>query len=365
MKIALVIELFYPHMAGCERRFFEIGRGLSRRGHEVHVFTLQHDAGLPREETIEGMFVHRFPHVGSYISPVGFRTLNGIFKFSLATAARLSGESFDVYYSNQWPIIHSIFARPVASPLVQEWCEVWTESLKVIMLQKLLKRAGNYHVAVSEFTRDRLINFLKIRPEKISVVPNGVEYSKFCSTNNKKRWGRIVYVGRLVPHKHVDVLIDAYRQVKEKAPEAELHIVGSGPSFSQVKEEASNTKDCFVYGFLPDDEMLDLLKHAWLFAMPSEREGSGIAVLEAMAAGLPFVTLNYPNNAAKELTRFRCGLGVSPSSHFLASAILQCYNDDKMWKQMSNEARHFAKTHDWSLVIGLMESFLEKVAVGV
>lgn len=365
MKIAFLIELFYPHVAGCERRILEIGKRLARRGHEVHVLTLQHDRDLPKRELIEGVVVHRCARSNSYITPNGSRSLNGVFKYSLAVFKELLGQSFDVYYSNQWPMLHSIIVKPVASPLIQEWCEVWSHPPKVMMLQKTLKVLCKHHVAVSEFTRRRLFNFLGLDGERVSVVPNGVDYQNFCRGSENKVWGRIAYIGRIVPHKHVEMLVDAFRKVKEKAPQAELHIVGSGPCLPLIKRKASRIKGCFVHGFLPEDEMLELLKSSWLFVLPSEREGSSIVVLEAMAAGLPFVTCNYPNNAAKELAKHECGVAVSPNSVSIASAILQFLNNDGIWKEMSYNARRFAEEHDWDSVTNQMEHLLCKVSHGV
>lgn len=365
MKIALLAELFYPHMAGCERRFFEIGKRLARKGHEVHVFTVQYDAFLPKEETVEGILVHRYAHSSNYITSDGFRSLGGVFKYSLATFLRLFGRDFDIYYSNEWPLLHSVFVKPIARPLVQEWCEVWSDSLKVMMLQRVLKWIGDYHVAVSEFTRRRLTDFLGIESSKVSVIPNGVDVSKFCDCRGDRTWGRIVYVGRLVPHKHVDMLIDAFGQVKKKVADAELHIVGSGPCLSSLRQRASGIRDCFVHGFLSEDRMLDLLRDAWLSVLPSEREGSGIATLEAMAMGLPFVTVDYSDNAVNELVQLGLGLAVNPSPDFIASTVLELLNDESKWKRMSWNARQFAVKYDWDIVTNKMENFLGKIQEGL
>lgn len=361
MKIALLTEFFYPHMAGCERRFQEIGRRLVRKNHEVHVFTLRYDNSLAKEELIDGIFVHRYAS-SNYLMTNGFRSIAGVFKYSFLTLMRLLGQDFDVYYSNQWPMLHSVFAKPAASPLIQEWCEVWYTSLKVTILQQFLKKFADYHVAVSEFTKHRLLNFLELDPEKIAVIPNGVDNSRLHCDQNDKVWGRIVYVGRLMPHKHVELLVDAFYEVKEKVPEAELHIIGSGPSLRLIKDRTSGLSDCFIHGFLPDDRMIDLLKSSWLFVLPSEREGSGIVALEAMAAGLPFITVDYPNNGAKKLANFKCGFTVDPTSDALASATLQLLNNDGMWKEMSNNALGFSKEYDWDIVADRMEAFLQMVA---
>jgi glycosyltransferase involved in cell wall biosynthesis len=365
MKIAFLAEFFYPHVGGCERRFLEIGTRLAKRGHEVHAFTLRYDRNLAEGELIDGIFIHRYANSYNYILPSGFRSPTGVLKYSFATFMKLLGKDFDVYYSNQFPMLHSIFAKSATSPLIQEWCEVWYEPLKITIIQQLLKKLGDYHVAVSEFTKHRLLNFLGLSDDKITIIPNGVDNSQFHGNMLNKVLGRIVYVGRLVSHKHVDMLIDAFCEVKEKVPEAELHIVGSGASMRLIESRASNIRDCFIYGFLPDDQMINLLKSAWVFVSPSEREGSGIAVLEGMAAGLPFVTVNYPDNAVKELARFKCGLVVDPTSSAIASAILQLLKNEGMWKGMSRNALDFAKAHDWDIVADLMESFLHTVANNV
>lgn len=153
-------------MAGCERRFFEIGKRLARRGHEVHVFTLQLDASSPIEETVEGMLVHRYALSRNYCATPNSRSLSGVLKYSFITSAKLLAQDFDVYYSNQWPIIHSILAKPFASPLILDWCEVWSDSQRISVLQRILKFVGTYHIAVSEFTKSRMIDFVKVRPEK-------------------------------------------------------------------------------------------------------------------------------------------------------------------------------------------------------
>ena len=360
MRIALLTELFYPHMAGTERRFLEIGKRLVKKGHDVHVFTVRYDKNMSREEIVEGISVHRYGDTEKYISTKGFRSLDGVLKYSFLTFVRLLKQDFDMYYSNQWPILHSICAKQAASPLIQEWCEVWTKPSQAIVLQKLLGRFCDHHVAVSEFTKQRLVNLLEIEPKKVAAVPNGVDRSKFSRGSSKRVYGRIIYVGRLAPHKHVELLVDAFRIVKEKAPEAELHIVGLGPCLSSIKNKAYGLKDCFIHGFLHDDQVIDLLESSWLFVLPSEREGSGIAVLEGMAAGLPFVTVDCPDNASKELTRFKCGVAVHPDAGSVASAILR-FLDEDLWKGMSCNALTFAHKYDWDDVATQMEDVMFKV----
>ena len=360
LKIAFITEFFHPHVGGCERRFMEIGRRLATKGHDVHVFTTQYDLRLPKEEKVNGITVHRYAHSGNYVSPDGFRSFGGILKYSVGSFMQLFDTDYDLYYSNQWPMLHSLLVKPVATPLIQEWCEVWTNCAKVTMMQKVLKHVGQYHVAVSEFTRQRLTNLLKIDPSKIVVIPNGVDFAKFNSTHAKV-WGRIVYAGRIVPHKRVKLLVDAFREVKKNIPTAELHIIGSGPGLQSVRSSASAIKDCYVHGFLPEKQMVELLKSAWLFVLPSEREGSGLVVLEAMAAGVPFITINHPDNATKEFCKFKCGLIAEPRKNSIADVITQLFSDEKLWKELNVNALDFAKKYDWDIITNRVEEFFGEV----
>jgi glycosyltransferase involved in cell wall biosynthesis len=360
MKIAVLTELFHPHVGGCERRYLEIGRRLAARGHEIHVYTIQYDARLAKTEQVDGITIHRYAYSKSYISQDSFRSLGGILKYSLASFTHLKGSKFDLYYSNQWPMLHSLCVKPIAKPLIQEWCEVWDNPLKVTLMQKLLRNVGDYNVAVSEFTRQRLVDSLKIKSKKTFTVPNGVDATKFFGSNQKV-WGRIIYAGRIVPHKHIELLVDAFREVKKKVPEAELHIIGSGLSLQSIRNRAADIKDCFVHGFLPENEMIELIKSAWLFVLPSEREGSGIAVLEAMASSVPFITVNYPNNGAKEFGRYNCGIVVNPEKTAIASAIIQLFGDEDCWKELSSNALNVAKAHDWDMISEQMENFFGMV----
>jgi glycosyltransferase involved in cell wall biosynthesis len=358
LRIALVTELFYPHMAGCERRFFEIGRRLVASGHEVHVFTIHYDRSLLKEEMIQGMFVHRYAYSRNYIRPKASRSLNGVMRYSFLTFMKFVRGDFDVCYSNQWPMVHSFFLKLSGTLVVQEWCEVWSNSLRADILQNLIKILGLYSVAVSDFTKQRLINHLKFNPQEISVVPNGVDKSLYSGVLKNKKRGRIIYVGRLVPHKHVDLLVDAFREIKIKIPNAELHIVGTGQLLSALKEKASNINDCFVHGFIPDEQMCNLLKTAWVFVLPSEREGSGIVALEAMAAGVPVITTDYPDNAVKELSKYNCCSVAKPNAKSIASKILMLYDNDEDWLKMSQNALNFSSNYDWGMISKQLEDVL-------
>ena len=357
--IAILTEHFHPYIGGTETRFLEIGRRLVSHGHEVHVFSVQYEKELPKEGVIDGIRIHRYAHSKNHITKDGLRSLRGVLKYSFETAMKTFGSDFDIYYFGQWPILHAVCSRPLVSPMVFEWCELWYK--KVVVLEKIIKRITNHHIAVSRFTKQRLIDFLHIEPKNITVIPNGVDHHKFNGNLHDKKVGRIVYVGRIVPHKHVDMLIDAFRLVKERIPEAELHIIGSGPALPVIRKQASVIKDIHVHGQLPEKQMLDVLKSSWLFILPSEREGFGLAPLEAMATGTPVLTVDYPDNAVKDLCTDNNGLIVPPGSKHIASAIQKLFSNEEHWQGMSEKALSLAAQYDWNTATSLLEGYFQRV----
>lgn len=359
MRIAIVTELFHPRVAGCEKRFLEIGKRLVSRGHEVHVFTIRYEKGLPKEDVVDGINVHRYAYSRKYISQNNFRSLSGVLKYSVATTLKLFSNEFDVHYFNQWPLLHTFFSKPFCSPIVQEWCEVWFD--RTVMLEKMLKKVTNHHVAVSSFTKERLVNFLGVNPDNVAVIPDGVDYNNYSQESHEKKWGRIVYVGRLVSHKHVDMLINAFHIAKQRASDIELYIIGSGPLVPLVKRLASRDESVYVSGQLSDERVLDVLRSSWLFVLPSEREGFGMAALEAMACGVPVITVDYPNNGAKCLIANGNGVVVQPSSNHIASTIQGLFWDEERWRAMSENARSFAAKYDWETIIDITEEYLKRV----
>lgn len=359
MNIGFFTELFYPHIGGTEKRVHEIGKRLVGFGHEVHVFTSRYAENLSEYSEVDGIHVHRYAYAPNYVTPAGRRSVGGTLKYSLETAVKAYRNDLDVYYFYQWPILHSILSKPFIPRLVYDWCEVWYD--EIVVLERIVKRLVDYHVAVSEFTKRRLVDFLSVSPNKVTVIPNGVDYNMFAGGSVSRTPGKLVYVGRLFPHKHLDITIRAFLKVKESLPDAELHLIGTGSMLPEVKALARKHSGIFVHGELPLDRVLEVLRQSWLFVSASEREGSGIAALEAMAAGLPVVTVNYADNATRDFVNDGCCLAVEPNSDELASCILSLASDEELWNRLSRNASNFARRHDWTDITHQLVRFLKQV----
>ena len=141
-------------------------------------------------------------------------------------------------------------------------------------------RAASLVIAVSEFTRDELVELLAVNPERIRVVPNGIS-RLFAPEGPPGKGDYVLAVGTLEPRKNLRRLIEATRDL-----DAELRIVGRR-GWGDVNVDETRVR---WLGEVPDDELAVLYRGARCVAYPSLYEGFGYPVVEGMACGTPVVT---------------------------------------------------------------------------
>ena len=157
-------------------------------------------------------------------------------------------------------------------------------------------------IAVSEETRDLLVNTLAVDPAAIRVLLNGVPvpdsgWGKRAAPGDTIRIGSL---GRLVPEKAFDVLIDAMALVGERHPRVQLRLAGEGPERAALGARADGLPIQFA-GEIDDSPAF--LRELDIFCLSSRREGLPFALLEAMAMGVPSV--------ATDVGQIRSALGDS------------------------------------------------------
>jgi glycosyltransferase involved in cell wall biosynthesis len=130
---------------------------------------------------------------------------------------------------------------------------------------------------------------LGVREDRIEVIPNGVDISRIVARGNRPfhEVPRLLIVGRLGPEKGHGVLFDALASV---SPPWRLDVVGSGILERELRERAERLGIASRVVFLGErDDVGSLLSDADLFCFPSKWEGMGLALVEAMAAGVPIL----------------------------------------------------------------------------
>lgn len=150
----------------------------------------------------------------------------------------------------------------------------------------------------------------------------------------------IICVARLVKTKRIDQLIKAASKLKDK-----LIIVGSGPQEKHLKQLAKGRVK-FLKN-LPRKELVQTIKQADVFCLPSVVEGFGIATIEAMACGLPAVLADIPVN--REITHNGQG-AVFFEPENIEDLTRQLKNIKSIYKQKKSEAINLVKIYSWKKI---------------
>jgi glycosyltransferase involved in cell wall biosynthesis len=146
-------------------------------------------------------------------------------------------------------------------------------------------------VTLSQTSRDEIVELLGLRPSRVSVVSPGVDPC-FSPGGGRNPLPLVVAVGRLVPVKRFDLLIGALVRARRSHPGLRAMIVGEGyerPRLEAMVASFRAEEWISLPGHLPDDELVDLYRRAWVLASTSLREGWGMTISEAGACGTPAV----------------------------------------------------------------------------
>jgi glycosyltransferase involved in cell wall biosynthesis len=302
-------DLYHPYLlGGGERRMYEIAIRLAKK-HEVHIITRKF-SGLPAYEICEGVHIHRVP------VPSGAIKLESPTDGSAFMAGALIGGlklgDFDVYAPQQFFPLPPLFMvartrkRPIVATIHDVYRETWLQkyglkgSLMAVFEKVMLKLPYTKIVTVSSASKQKLIES-GVASDKIVVIPNGVDLSKFEKVRvRKSQTPRVIYIGRLIGYKHVDDLFVAFSKL---GFEAELYVVGEGPERGKLEKLAAELgiKQRVVFtGFVDEHKKIELLKSSHVLVLPSTTEGFGIVLIESMAAGTPVIAADIP--ALREVT---------------------------------------------------------------
>jgi len=165
-----------------------------------------------------------------------------------------------------------------------------------IPFEKKTYQLADKIIAVSEDSKDILIKKYKIKLEKITVIPNGVEANKFFPiTNIEKIPNSMLYIGRVDKRKGVDFLIKSMLRVVKSNPNSKLFIGGKGKDLNKLKKFVIKNKlenNINFLGFISDDKINEWYNKVQCVIVPSIFEGFGITVIESMAAGTLVIGTN-------------------------------------------------------------------------
>jgi glycosyltransferase involved in cell wall biosynthesis len=288
----------HPLAGGAERYVWEVATRFAQAGAEVTLVTAR-APGLAADETRDGVRIRRR---GGPFTVYPWAAL-----FLLRNRRRLTAV---VDGQNGIPFFAPVFLlNPAVSILLlihhvhQDQFGLrfsWPLSALGRVLEGAVSRLvyrAHLIVVVSPSTRTEVRRKLRLRGP-IYVVPNGMAAEAAPPADaTSSTVPRIAYVGRLVPHKRLDLLLEAVAGLHQEWPGLHFDVAGDGPARAQLErkaEELGLRRVARFWGRVTDVERTRLLASAWLMVTPSDGEGWGLTVTEANAAGCPALARRVP-----------------------------------------------------------------------
>lgn len=317
MRVALVSDAVYPYnKGGKEKRLHEISTRLEARGHDVHIYCMKWWSGAELERVEQGVHLHAISRLYPLYDGRRRSIKQGIM-FGLA-CFKLIREHWDVIDVDHMPFFPLFSAKIVCmlkgKKMLATWHEVWGRGYWVKYLgwkgyiAAVVERLSFYMpdeiVAASKLTFSRLNHYVGAH-KHIVYIPNGVALRHIQDIKPSRRKSDVLYAGRLLKHKNVNLLIKAVGIMSRKHPGIQCLIVGEGPEEKRLRALVetlnlqANIK--FLKFLKTHEELYAVMKSSCVFVSPSVREGFGLVIIEAQACGLPVVTVNHPDNGARFL----------------------------------------------------------------
>src|SRR4051794_28108247 len=358
-------------MGGVESRNYELAAALRKRGHEVTL------AGFRKPPApADGPGVRSLGELAGLYNAAGRRSTRGAIRFAL-TVPRIDVRGFDVIETANMPYVHifplALKCALAGKPLLVTWYEYWGDywqgyvgRLKAPVYKAIewcTGQVGTAVTATSRLTQERLA--AQRRRGGVELVPCGihvddVQRAARPEENHHGEGPPLVYAGRLLREKRIDLLLRAVARLAAKYPGNLLTVFGDGPYreplLKLVDELGIAGRVDFRGHVETSEEVWRHLGQARIAVQPSEREGFGLFPLEAMAAGLPVVYCESPESAVPELVRDGVeGVCTVPEPTPLSAALDRLLTDEAEWSRLRRNALERAAGYDWDEVARRIE----------
>lgn len=242
-------------------------------------------------------------------------------------------------------------------------------------IERAVYSRGSKFITLSRAFRDILIEKYKVKPEKIEIIPGGVDCSKFSldvsRAEARERFSLpqdrpiIFCIRRTVKRMGLENLIDAMQKVVKEHPDAMLLVAGKGALLEELKErirEYRLERNARMLGFVPDEDLPVLYRAANFSIVPTVKlEGFGLIVLESLACGTP--ALVTPVGGLPEtVENFRPELILQSSSvDDIADGISRALSGDLKLPTSEECIDYVRKNCDWSIISRRIYDFYKTV----
>jgi glycosyltransferase involved in cell wall biosynthesis len=386
-KKILIVSTSFPKSRGdgLSPFIWEFCRHLSRLDWDVTVL-VPHHRGLPDSENWDGVAIRRFRYLPERFEDVGYS--GGImpnikskpwkiiklpfYIFAMyREALRLAiDDNFDIV-NFHWFFPASFwlgsFSRSSWLPVVLTGHGTDILMASRGIFKKIADRALPKAAAVtvnSEFMKSRLAE--NKLPAKTEAIFLGVDSGKFKpGTDVPSSSQTVLYVGRLIKQKGIDLLIDAFIKLKKQFPDAKLRIIGYGAEKENIQNiiKANNIEQSVSFtDMLPHDSLPEIYRQARVLVLPSViPEGLGLTPAEAGFCGVPCITFGL-GGTSEIVVNNKTGLIVGPTKTELADGLIRLFNDNSLTDELGrNAGTHLEKLLSWPRIASRYDTLFRNI----
>lgn len=300
MRILHVVRQYHPSIGGLEQFVAALARHQRESGLEPRVLTLDRcfrapDRRLPADEVIDCVGVTRIPWRGSHrypLAPGALKALAG------ADLVHVHGVDFFCdYLAWTWPIHRKPMVLSTHGGFFHTG---FARVFKRVFFNTMTRASVRaYGTVVACSVGDEAL-FRPIAGSRLLRIDNGVDLARFAGAASPTATRRILYFGRIARNKRLDLLLAAFAELARTDRVAELHIAGRDwdGSLAGVRADIARlglAERAHLHEEPPDDALRTLMGRCSFFASASEYEGFGLAMVEAMSAGLVPLVSDIPS----------------------------------------------------------------------
>lgn len=361
-------------VGGLARHSEEISEALVQAWQNVNVITANHP-NTPEFAQVNGVNIHRVQDI-DFDTPDFFSWVLH-FNFGILRYAHriMQTQEIDVIHAHDWLVTHAavslkqMYNKPLVATIHAtesgRWNGIHNKMQRYVNNMEWYLNYESWRTIVcSDYMRDEVMSNYNLPADKIDIIPNGIKRDKFLfyfpdawqfrQTLAADHEPLIVSVGRMVPEKGFQHLIDAAREILYEIPNARFVIAGKGGMLEELKYRAQAlgiADRVHLPGYVSDEDLLKLLKVADCAVYPSLYEPFGIVALEAMAAHTPVVvsdTGGLSGIVEHGVTGMKAYKGSAESIAWGVKQIL--YNPDWAKAMVDQAYQRLIDTFNWDII---------------
>ena len=305
-KFTGIVDVKYPAVANYLHPYITAKDFKQFLGHETlqDFFVLLANLNLPEEfKTIAVATAEAHISGEKITGKYGINLLAEVFRYALVAGALAKNIEHDVIHAHDWlTMLAALEAKyysrkPVVlhmHALEVDRSGLWIDK-RIFAIEKYGMEQADQVVAVSQYTKNNIVQYYNIAPEKITVIHNGIycpEAAAAPPPPKKKRPKMVLFLGRMTQQKGPYFFIEVARRVLKKRSDVQFVLAGTGELLVEMIERTASLrigKNVHFTGFLDSNRVREIYQLADVYVMPSVSEPFGLSVLEALSYNVPAI----------------------------------------------------------------------------